>query len=88
MKLDSRYVEYFPDYANYFGRLLGINKSMYGLTNFGKLFADEITNWLIDEAELNHSRCQMSVYYKYATDGSKLFVLSYGDDFLYWYTYE
>ena len=30
----------------------------------------------------------MSVYYKYATDGSKLVVSSYVDDFLYYYTYE
>ena len=30
----------------------------------------------------------MYVYYKYATDGSKLVVLYYGDDFLYWYTSE
>ena len=53
-----------------------------------KLFADEINNWLIDEAGLNQSICQMYVYYNYATDGSKLVVLSYGDDFVYWYTSE
>ena len=30
----------------------------------------------------------MSIYYKYATDGSNLVVLSYVDDCVYWYTYE
>ena len=30
----------------------------------------------------------MSIYYKYATDGSKIIVLSYVDDFFYWYTNE
>ena len=30
----------------------------------------------------------MSIYYKYAPDGSKCFVLSYGDDCVYWYTNE
>ena len=30
----------------------------------------------------------MSVYYKYAPYGSKLVVLTYVDDFVYWYTYE
>ena len=30
----------------------------------------------------------MSVYYKYAPDGSKIVVLSYVDDFVYWYTNE
>ena len=30
----------------------------------------------------------MSIYYKYAPDGSKTFVLSYADDCVYWYTNE
>ena len=30
----------------------------------------------------------MSIYYKYAPDGSKLVVLSYVDDCVYWYTSE
>ena len=30
----------------------------------------------------------MSIYYKYALDGSKIVVLSYVDDCVYWYTNE
>ena len=30
----------------------------------------------------------MSIYYKYAPDGYKFFVLSYVDDCVYWYTNE
>ena len=30
----------------------------------------------------------MSIYYKYAPDGSKIVVLYYVDDFVYWYTNE
>ena len=30
----------------------------------------------------------MSIYYKYAPDGTKIYVLSYVDDFLYLYTSE
>ena len=30
----------------------------------------------------------MSIYYKYAPDGSKIVVLSYVDDCVYWYTNE
>ena len=30
----------------------------------------------------------MSIYYKYTPDRSKLVVLSYVDDYEYWYTYE
>ena len=30
----------------------------------------------------------MPIYYKYSSDGSKIVVLSYVDDFVYWYTNE
>ena len=43
VKLDMRYAYYFPEYAQYFGRALKLLKSMYGMTNSGKLFADELT---------------------------------------------
>ena len=58
------------------------------MTNSGKLFVDELTNWLIDEVGFNHPKCQIYVYYKYAPYGSRLVVLSYIDDCVYWYTYE
>ena len=60
---------------------------MYGMTNSGKLFADELTEWLL-EAGFIQSQFQMSIYYKYAPDGSKIVVLSYVDDCVYWYTSE
>ena len=34
------------------------------------------------------SYCQQSIYYKYAPDGTRIFVLSYVDDCVYWYTSE
>ena len=43
VNLDSRYKDYFPEYAKYFGRALRLLNSMYGMTNSGKLFADELT---------------------------------------------
>ena len=87
VKLDIRYTYYFPEYAKYFGRFLRLLKSMYGMTNFGILFADELTEWLL-EAGFIQSQCQMSIYYKYAPDGSKIVVLYYDDDYVYWYTNE
>ena len=42
----------------------------------------------IDESGFKNSQYQISIYYKYESDGSKLAVLSYGDDFVYWYKYE
>ena len=57
------------------------------MTNSGKLFADDLTEWLIEEGFVQ-SQCHMSIYYKYAPDGSKIVVLSYVDDCVYWYTNE
>ena len=41
LNLDSRYTYYFTEYSKYFGRALILSNSMYGMTNSGKLFADE-----------------------------------------------
>ena len=60
---------------------------MYGMTNYGKLFADESTEWLL-EAGFIQSQFQTSIYYQYAPDGTKIVVLYYGDDCVYWYTSE
>ena len=87
VKLDMRYAEYFPEYAQYFGRDLRLVSSMYGMKNSGKQFSDELKEWLI-EAGFIQSQCQMSIYYNYTPDGSKIVVLYYVDDCVYWYTNE
>ena len=60
---------------------------MYGMNNSGKLFADELTEWLLEAVFIQY-KCQMSIYYKYSPDGTKIVVLSYVDDCVYWYTSE
>ena len=60
VKLDMRYADYFPEYAQYFGRALKLLKSMYGMTNAGKLFADELIELPIEEGFMQ-SQCQMSI---------------------------
>ena len=55
------------------------------MINSGKLFADELTDWLSEEGFMQ-AQCKMSIYYKCAPDGSKIFVLYYFDDYVYWYT--
>ena len=40
------------------------------------------------EACFIQSQFQISIYYKYAIDGTKIVVLSYVDYCVYWYTYE
>ena len=56
VKLDSRYTDDFTEYEKYFGRYLILSNSMYGMTNSGKLFADELTEWLL-EAVFIQSKC-------------------------------
>ena len=40
--LDIRYIDYFPEYSNYFGIALRLLKSIYDMTNSVKLFTDEL----------------------------------------------
>ena len=61
---------------------------MYGMNNYINIFYNERTNFFIDEAGLSQSKYQMSIYYKYAPDGSKLVVLFYVDDCVYFYISE
>ena len=48
VKLDIRYTDYFPECTQYFGISLRLLNSMHGMTNSGKLFADEFTEWLLE----------------------------------------
>ena len=87
VKLDIRYKDCFPEYTDYFGRALRLLNFMYVMTISGKLFSDHLTEWLL-EAGFIQSQCQMSIYYKYSSDRSKIVVLYYVDDCVYWYTNE
>ena len=49
---------------------------MYGITNFGKLFDDDLTYCLLEPGFIQ-SKYQMSIYYKYAPDGKNIVVLYY-----------
>ena len=80
VKLDSRYAEYFIEFSNYFGRALIILKYMYGMTNSGNLFSDDLIEWFLEAGFIQY-QFHMSIYYKYAPYGTKNVVLSYVDDF-------
>ena len=87
LKLDSIYTYYFPEYLKYLGRSLRSLNYVYGMTNFGNLFDNELTEWLLETYFILY-QCKMYIYYKYAPDGSKIVVLSYVNDCVYWYTSE
>ena len=52
VKLDIRYTDYFPENAKYFERALKLLKSMYGMSNSGKLFADELKELLLEAGSI------------------------------------
>ena len=87
VNLASRNVDCFPEYSNNFGRALILLKSMYGMTNSGNLCADKLTEWLLESGFIK-SQFKMSIYYKYAPDGTKNIGWFYVDDCVYWYTSE
>ena len=60
---------------------------MYGVTNYGKLFADELTEWLLEAGFIKY-KYHMSIYYKYAPYGTEIVVFYYVDECVYWYTSE
>ena len=61
---------------------------MYGMINSGRLFANEITNWLIEEVGFKNPQYQIYIYKNYTPDGYRLVVLYYVDDRVYLYTYD
>ena len=73
VNLGSNYADYFPEYSSYLERALILLKYMYGMTNSGKIFDHELTDWLL-EAGFIQSQCRMYIYYKYAPDGYKIVV--------------
>ena len=73
MKLDSRYADYCLECLNYLGRALRLLKSVFGMTNSGKLFSDELTGCLLKRGFIQ-SQFKMSIYYNYAPDEKKLFL--------------
>ena len=56
VKLYSRYIDHFLEYSKYFGIALRLLKSVYGMTNSGKLFADYLIERLL-EAGFIQSQC-------------------------------
>ena len=56
---------------------------MYGMTNSRNFFARDLKEWLLEPGFIKY-QCQMSIYYKYAPDGTKNIFLSYFDDCFYW----
>ena len=93
--MDLNNIKALPKYFEYSGK-----QSAYILYNFtNTIFLSLVcknapmnSNWwtlalfLVSSSE--KYKCQMSIYYKYATDGINIGVLSFVDDCVNWYTSE
>ena len=54
VKMVSRYTDHFPEYSSYFGIYFRLLKSMCGMTNSGKLFSDELAEWLSEAVSIQY----------------------------------
>ena len=88
--LPAKYGELFPEYAEYCGRPLLLAKSMYGTTYSGKMWYEELNDWLIhpDGGGFRCSSVEPCLYIKTYPDGSILKFLNYVDDGLFFCTDE
>ena len=68
VRLDAKYADFFPDYRQYLRRPLRLVRLMYGMTINRKLFADDLTDWLVKDAGFSQSESQGSIYYKILPD--------------------
>ena len=59
-------------------------KYLHKMTSYGKLFSDELIEWLLESGFIK-SQWQMYIHYNYASDGTDIYVLSYFNDYVYWY---
>jgi hypothetical protein len=75
----------FPEYANYCGTPVRLQKPMYGTTLSGKYWYLELTVYLV-EIGFTASKSVPCLFVKITCDGNNIFVLNYVDDMLYYGT--
>ena len=61
-----------------------MNNSIYHMDISGKISAGKLINWMIYEARFKQSECQISIQHKYEPNVSRLVVLYYVNDCVYW----
>ena len=75
VKLDIRYTYYFPECEKYSGRALILLKFVYGMTNSGKLFSDELTEWLLEAGFIQSNVRFISIISMHQMDQKLLYYL-------------
>ena len=86
VKLLAVFSELFPEFKQYCGRPLLLNKSMYGQCVSGQYWYEELTDYLVQEEGFTQSAHAPTLYTKCFDDGSCIWLLNYVDDMLYFST--
>jgi hypothetical protein len=82
IRLPQEYATYFPEYKEYFGVPLLLNKGIYGMVFSGKLWNDEFSAWL-QAQEFHQSKSDPSIFVKRYPNGGWLKLIFFVDDMLY-----
>ena len=83
VKLPAVFGKLFPEFAEYCGRPVLLEKSMYGQTVSGRNWYLELDEWLVKQFGFKRSPNCPAMYVKRMKDGSMLRILNYVDDMLY-----
>jgi hypothetical protein len=73
----------FPEYAEFCGKPVRLLMSMYGMTLCGKYWYLDLLDFL-KEIGFQEGNCVKCFFMKTFSDGSKLYILNYVDDMLYY----
>jgi hypothetical protein len=82
VKLPIEYEEFFPEYTNYFGAPLLLNKGTYGMVFSGKLWNKEYTSWLLSQGFFQ-SKSDPSIFIQHYANAQWLKLIFLVDDMLY-----
>jgi hypothetical protein len=87
IKMPAVYGEIFPEFKEYCGVPVRLIKSMYGMSLSGKYWYQELQEWLLENSFMQ-SKVIACFFWKNFEDGSKIYLLDYVDDCLYYGTSE
>jgi hypothetical protein len=80
--LPIEYADVFPEYKEYFGVPLLLNKGIYGMVFSGKLWNEEYTRWLLSQG-FTQSQSDPSIFVRHYANGQWLKLIFFVDDMLY-----
>jgi hypothetical protein len=82
--LPKEYVAHFPQYQEYFEEPILLAKSIYGTDFAHKVFSDDLTEWLLDNEEMEFLASELdSSLFIHRSGDEFVFLICYVDDCLY-----